>query len=120
MKILSENVDSEYPQKIFEVGKVFSENLKEKDNLAAAFAPGNFTELKQVLEYLFRMLDKEVNLKEPSEFPQYFIEGRVAEILINSKKAGYIGEIHPKALKNWKLNMPVSVFEISLEEIYPK
>jgi phenylalanyl-tRNA synthetase beta chain len=121
LKIFSENIDSEYPQKIFEIGRIFSSEkneILEKENLAIAITSGNFTELRQMLEYLFRMLGKDVKIKEPSEFPLHFIEGRVAEILINNKKAGFIGEVHPKVLKNWKLKMPVALLEISLEEIF--
>lgn len=44
-----------------------------------------------------------------------FIEGRVAEILVNGKSIGIIGEVHPAVLKNWKVEMPVTAFEIELE-----
>ncbi|MDD5012343.1 MAG: phenylalanine--tRNA ligase subunit beta [Candidatus Nanoarchaeia archaeon] len=128
MKILSENVDSEYPQKIFETGKVFS-NYKETESLALAVAPANFTEVRQILEYLSRMLNVEIKITEPeSKIPNYFIEGRTAEIFLmnglredkKEKSIGFLGEIHPKILKNWKIKMPVSLFEISLEEIFRK
>jgi phenylalanyl-tRNA synthetase beta chain len=121
LKILSENVDSEYPQRIFEIGKIFSlrsGEVNEEEAIAAAVAPSNFTELRQILEYLFRMINKEFTIKEPENFPSYFAEGRIAEIIINGKSAGFLGEIHPKILKNWHMKMPVSLFEINLEEIF--
>ncbi|MCK9567987.1 phenylalanine--tRNA ligase subunit beta [Candidatus Pacearchaeota archaeon] len=118
MKILSENVDSEYPQKIFEVGKVFTP--EETDNLALAVAPANFTEVRQILEYLFRMLNVNIKIIEPEKVPNYFIDGRTAEIKLEDKTIGFIGEIHPKILRNWKIKMPVSLFEINLEEVYKK
>ncbi len=120
MKILSENVDAEYPQKIFEVGKVFShENKKisEKENLSVAITPGNFTELKQILEYIAKMLNISFVFKEPKASPGWFIEGRVAEISLNEESIGFIGEIHPKILKNWKLKMPAALLEINIEKI---
>lgn len=123
LKTLSKNIDSEYPQKIFEIGKIFelkNEEIIEKEYLAAAITPGNFTEIKQILEYLAKMTDIEIELKEPEEFPPHFIDGRVAEIITKGKIIGYIGEIHPKILKNWKIKMPVALFEISLEEIFKK
>ncbi len=121
-EIFSENVDSEYPQKIFEMGKVFrlvSEKVTEKEMLAAAISPGNFTESRQAIEYLLRMLalDSKLSFREPKNLPQWFIEGRAAEIFLNEKSLGFLGEIHPKTLKNWKIKMPVSLFEIDLEEI---
>ncbi len=123
LKIFSENVDSEYPQKIFEIGKVFlnsQEKIAEKESLSTALSPGNFTETKQILEYMFRMLDLEVSFKEPKNRSLLFIEGRTAEILLNSEPIGLIGEIHPKILKNWKIKMPVALFEISLEKVLNK
>lgn len=123
LKILSENVDSEYPQKIFEIGKIFnlvSEKINEKESLSLAISPGNFTETRQAIEYLFRMLEITVVFSEPKSMPPWFIDGRTAEISMNGKLLGFIGEIHPKILKNWKIKMPVAIFEIDLEEIFEK
>jgi phenylalanyl-tRNA synthetase beta chain len=119
LKILSENVDTEYPHKIFESGKIFTKD-GEKDHLAVAISPGNFTQAKQILEYLSRMINIDMKTEESDEFPSHFIEGRAAEIFIGNKKIGYLGEIHPKILKNWRLKMPVALFEIELGEIYKK
>ena len=119
LKILSENVDSEYPQKIFETGKVFQvkgSDIIEKERLSAAITPGNFTELKQILEYLARMLDIGIKLEELEDVPSHFIKGRTARIMLKDKQIGTIGEIHPKILKNWKIRMPVALLEIELED----
>ncbi|MBU0894732.1 MAG: phenylalanine--tRNA ligase subunit beta [Nanoarchaeota archaeon] len=120
LKNFSENVDSEYPQKIFEIGKIFEEkdSIIEKERIAIAITSGNFTEIKQILEYLFRMLDKKIELKEAKELPPHFIEGRTASITLNNKKIGFVGEISPKILKNWKLKMPVALLELNLEEVF--
>ena len=128
LKILSENVDTEYPQKVFEIGKVFhikkvNENqkeIKESEHLAAAITPGNFTELKQILKYLSRMINVEIKLEEPKDFPSYFIEGRCASIKLENEELGFIGEIHPKILKNWKIKMPVTLLEINLDGVLEK
>jgi len=125
MKNFSENVDAEYPQKIFEVGKVFDINEKtgeigEGENLGLAIAPGSYTEIKQILEYLFEMIELDIDFKEPEQAPQYFVDGRTAKIMFGNKKLGYIGEVHPRILKNWKLKMPVALLEISLEEVFEK
>jgi len=123
LKNLSNNVDSEYPQRIFELGTVFSlggGQITESDNLAIALAPGNFTEIKQTIEYLSKMLNLKIDFKEKEESPKYFIQGRVGEIMINNKPVGFIGEIHPKILKNWRIKMPVALLEINLEEVFKK
>jgi phenylalanyl-tRNA synthetase beta chain len=120
LKVISENVDSEYPQKIFETGKIFElENSKilEKERLAVAITPGNFTQIKQVLEYLSRMTNIQFKFEE-EDSASHFIEGRVARVIFKGKGIGNIGEIHPKILKNWKIKMPVSLLEIDLEEVF--
>ena len=123
LKVFSENTDSEYPQKIFEQGRVFCLNnneIKETENLGAAISPGNFTEIRQILEYFFRMIDISISFREPNESPHYFIPGRVSEIIFDNDRVGFIGEIHPKIINNWKLKMPVALFEIKLERIFEK
>jgi phenylalanyl-tRNA synthetase beta chain len=123
MKIFSENVDSEYPQKIFETGRVFEvygDEIDEKEKLSLGISPGNFTNIKESLDYLFRMFDLENEYKiiEPEVYPNYFIDGRVGEIIFNGKKIGFIGEINPKILRNWKIKMPVALVEIELNSIF--
>ena len=125
LKNLSENIDVEYPQKIFEIGKVFNiepktDRIEEKEYLAIALAPGNFTELKQIFEYLFNMLKIKISISEPKEIPAHFIEGRTIEIKINDSTIGFLGEIHPKILKNWKIKMPVAVMEICLDKLFDR
>ncbi len=119
LKNLSENVDVEYPQKIFEIGKVFENKneIIEKTNLALAVSPGNFTETKQILEYVFKMLSIKIECKEPNTAPQHFIEGRCAEIKLDNQSIGFLGEVHPKILDSLKIRMPVAMFEIDLEKI---
>lgn len=124
LKTFSENIDSEYPQKIFETGRVFElstdKGIVEKEALAGAIVPGNFTELKQILLYLSNMVGINFELKEAEIFPGHFIEGRVAEIILQGEKIGYLGEIHPKILKNWKIKMPTALFEIELERVFKR
>jgi len=123
MKILSENVDSEYPQKIFEIGRIFNLNndlIEESESLSIATTPSNFTELKQILEYLSRMIGVKLEIKEATNLPLHFINGRCAEVLLGGVVVGHFGEIHPKILKNFRVKMPVALLEISLEGIFEK
>ena len=64
------------------------------------------------------MLELKIQIKETEEVPPHFIDGRIAEITLGNKKIGFIGEIHPKILRNWKIKMPVALFEIDLEGIF--
>ncbi|MBI2449209.1 phenylalanine--tRNA ligase subunit beta [Candidatus Pacearchaeota archaeon] len=119
MKILSNNIDAEYPQNIFEIGTIFKKqnsSIEESDSLVVSLCPSNFTKAKQILEYLGKMLNLSFSL-EVEKHPS-FVEGRTASILLNNKKIGNLGEINPLVLKNWHMKMPVASFEINLEERY--
>ena len=95
LRTLADNVDSEYPQKIFEVGSCFGKDsgeetgIKENCKLVISLAPGNFTELKQIIEYLGRMLDVEFKVEEVSD--ARFIEGRTGKILLGKDQIGVLG-----------------------------
>ena len=122
MRTFAGNKDNEYPQKIFEMGTVFTpeesekSGIKETENLVIACSPSNFTEIKQVLDYILKITGLEYTLKE-SNSPG-FIDGRTASIIVGKKSIGYFGEIHPETLRNWNIKMPVSALEISLNDLY--
>jgi len=123
LKILSENSDSAYPQKIFEIGRVFSNDssqdtgIKEEERLAVALIDEKitFTDAKQILDYLFKMLDKKYKIEEVED--NNYIAGRVGRVLVGGEEVGRIGEVAPRVLKNWGLGMPVVGFEFSLDWI---
>ena len=117
LRILSENKSADYPQKIFEIGKTFKKlkDIEESDVLAVALTNSNFTEAKQILEYLAKMLSLELELKKLSH--ESLIEGRTGKILFNGKEIGIIGEVSPQVLSNWSLEVPVSVIEINVSKL---
>ena len=117
LNFLSKNVDSEYPQKIFEIGNTINEKGKDELKLvvASTHSQANFTELKQILQYLEEQLQIKLDIKETTS-PE-FIEGRAGKIIKAGKELGIIGEIHPQILKNWHLKMPVSCLEICLDDL---
>jgi phenylalanyl-tRNA synthetase beta chain len=123
LRIISQNSDVPYPQKIFELGTIFEKDkenksetgILEKERLSIALVDEkiNFTEIKQVLDYLFRMLGKEYKLEETEA--SEFIIGRTGKIIVDKKQIGIIGEVAPRVLKNWNINMPVVALEMDLE-----
>ena len=123
IEVLSKNSDATYPQKIFELGKIFYDDeenetkIGEKESLCISLCheKANFTEAKQTLDYLMRMMNIKYQLKE-EEHPS-FISGRCGKIFINNKPVGIIGEIAPFVLKNNKIKMPVASLEIDIENL---
>lgn len=122
LRIISENKDSEYPQKLFEMGRVFNKNnqkengIEEGDNLILGITPANSTEIKKHLDYLFKALNMGYKIKELTSHG--LIDGRTCAVFVNGKQIGYFGEVHPNTLKIHGISMPLSIAEISLEEIY--
>jgi phenylalanyl-tRNA synthetase beta chain len=47
----------------------------------------------------------------------FYIPGRAAEIIVNDKTVGHIGEIAPQVLKNFEYTMPVVSFELDLTDL---
>jgi phenylalanyl-tRNA synthetase beta chain len=43
-----------------------------------------------------------------------FSKGRTANILVNNKTIGILGEIDSKVIENFKIRVPVAAFEIQL------
>lgn len=122
MIVLSNNLHREYPQNIFEVGKVAriddskETGVQEEDHAACAlcYAKAGYNEAKAKLQSVcnsFGLLDKLRTV--PKDYPS-MIPGRSAEVFIGEKKAGMIGEIHPEVLKKWGIEMPVALFEIEV------
>ena len=124
LDVLATNKTREFPQKIFDIGAIFKKSadtetgILEHIRLAAATsnAKADFAESKSVLDNIFRMLSMEYELVQ-DDHPS-FIPGRVGRVICNGKKVGYLGEIHPKVLENFNIEMPVSCFEINLSEIF--
>lgn len=127
MKVFSENSDATYPQKVFEIGRIFEldkeikteKGVIEKDNLVVGVAGEtvNFTEIQQILDYMFKMLDIEYRIENSENIA--FIPGRCGKIIVKidgkGKEIGFIGEVAPRVLKNWKVKMPVVAMELGMD-----
>jgi phenylalanyl-tRNA synthetase beta chain len=115
---LSKNIHEPYPQKLFETGVTFSKisnQIKEEIHLACVCASNDasFSEVKSVLQSVlkigFGLECKTIGTQIPM-----FSEGRSANIVINEKLVGMIGEILPEVIDNFKLRIPIVGFEIKL------
>jgi phenylalanyl-tRNA synthetase beta chain len=118
LEVLAANKHVEYPQKLFEVGDTVlpaEEETKSKDvrKVAAVLSHSraSFVEIKSVVERFLKDM-KVKHAYRKSNHPS-FIPGRVCEILTD-KVVGYFGELHPRVLEKWKLEMPVAAFEVEL------
>ncbi len=117
LEVLSRNKHHPMPQKIFEVGDVVV-GMKNRLRLAACIthSKANFAEIRSVVQAVMKELDLKWDVKE-SEDPA-FIEGRRADIIVNGRKVGVFGEIHPEVLERFELVNPVVAFEIDLTDVF--
>jgi phenylalanyl-tRNA synthetase beta chain len=110
-----------YPHKIFEIGKVAV--LDERENygsrtltcLGLLYADGEagFNEVNAHLAAIFYYLSREYTLAEVED-PR-FVPGRVAEVRMQGRPIGRLGEIHPAVLAKWGIQMPCAAMELELD-----
>ncbi len=123
LEFFSMNKHVEYPQKIFEIGNCIflsGGETKSKDvkHLALGISDStvNYEIIASNVDAILRNLGLKYQLKKISH--PSFIEGRCAEILINSKRYGLVGEVHPSVLNNWNLEKPVVIAELNATELF--
>ena len=117
---LSRNIHAAYPQKMFEIGTVFSVGnpIDEKVSFAgiSAHQDANFTEIKSILQSALHIaFGLEIETKTFAD--SIFENGRSAAVLVNGKQIGIIGEINSQTIENYKIRVPAVGFEIQLSGI---
>jgi len=118
VEFLSNNTHVDYPQRVFEIGDVVipdeSRETKAVDRrklaCAIAGAVAGYQDISSALDAVLRSLGLQCGLRACSH--PSFIEGRVAEILMDSGRIGVIGEISPAVLEHWKIEVPISACEV--------
>ena len=122
LKTFSKNIHKKYPQRIFEISKVFSKKDGEiyehyQLTVGLAHAAVNFTEASSYLNAFGKQL-RDIDLLTKANENELFVRGRGAEI-INEKgnKIGIVGEINPQILENFALRTPIALFDINLDEL---
>ncbi len=120
LEFLSRNTHVDYPQKIFEIGPCISKGqsmsqpIKQNQKLAAVVihATAGFTEIKSSLDALMSNAGETIQIND-GEHPS-FLSGRCGAIISEGKEIGIIGEISPKVIRAWGLNLPVAAFEVHM------
>jgi phenylalanyl-tRNA synthetase beta chain len=127
LRTLATNTKLPLPLKVFEISDVVFKDLNAEVKahnqryLAAGFC-GHSAGLENIhglLDIIMKKLDFKwetdytlVESEDPAFFPK-----RQVNVLINNKKAGIFGIIHPEVLINFGISFPVSVLELDIELI---
>jgi phenylalanyl-tRNA synthetase beta chain len=123
MEFLSNNQSVEFPQKIFELGKVTlideAKETKTRDEewlcAATAHANSNFTEIKSALDAFMSNFGVDWQIKETTH--PSFIDGRAGRVIVAGSEVGVVGEVNPLVLEAWKLENPAATFEVNFQKI---
>jgi len=115
---LARNVKEEYPQRLFEIGRVYTKSKQGVDEswhlgCLLAHSQVSYTEAKMHLDSFVRLM----TAREPETRQTHhwaFAEGRSASVLLGGVDLGFVGEVGPEALHAFGLNLPVAGFEIDL------
>lgn len=122
MASLSGNIKADYPQRVFEIGRVFAregEGVSESWHLGClvAHSQSSFSEAKMYLESACRILSgKEATT--PGRDHWAFAPGRSAAVRVEGREVGHVGEVAPSAVEAFGLGVPVAGFEIDLSSLY--
>ena len=113
---LSRNVHETYPQRLFEVGTVFSRSagsppVLESTSLACVDASNSasFSGMRSVLQAVLRS----ECITTPASHPA-FEEGRAAGISSGGKSLGHMGEVSRRIIRDLRIRVPVAAFECSV------
>lgn len=119
---LSSNVKSDYPQRVFEVGRVYQRRegvVVESWHLGCliAHSSASFTEAKMYLDAAIRTVNGgEVSTNEVSDWA--FVPGRTASAYLGTERVGTAGELGPATLEAFGLGVPAAGFEVDLGVMY--
>ncbi len=122
LSALTSNAHNDYPQRVYEVGRVYrrgAAGVEESWNLGClvAHSQAGYSEARMFLDALCRTLvGKEVSAEEAPHWA--LAPGRSASVGVGGQKAGYLGEVKAEALAAFGLGVPVAAFELDLSSIY--
>ena len=122
MASLSSNVKADYPQRVFEVGRVFE---REEDGVSESWHLGcliahsqsSYSEAKMYLESACRILAG-IEAATPEGKHWAFASGRCAIARVGGKEVGHVGELNPAAVDAFGVGVPVAGFEIDLSSVF--
>jgi len=124
MANLVSNKHRRYPQQLFEIADcvipdpaqdVRTRNIRKLAGVVS-HTNANFSEMAAIANAIDENLGLRAS-KKPLNHPS-FIKGRCGQIMRGKKVIGVFGEISPAILSNLSLKMPVTAFELELDEIY--
>jgi len=120
LKNVAENEKNYQNIRIFELGSVFFKKETESTELkklSAVSTVDDFYQMKGKIETFFKKLSGRNTSYKETEENSILNKNRSAEILFNSEKIGFLGEVSHEARKRLKIKSEVVLFEIDFGKI---
>ncbi|MHA1793182.1 MAG: phenylalanine--tRNA ligase subunit beta [Promethearchaeota archaeon] len=119
---LQDNKHESIPISLFEVGDVIILDEKEETgarrdvHIACVISDKDteYTQIRSVLDAFMTLYGINSFVVKPAKNP-FGLDGRTADVHVNKKRVGTIGEIHPDILINFDLEFPTTFMELNLE-----
>jgi phenylalanyl-tRNA synthetase beta chain len=124
MAFLGRNVKAEYPQRVFEIGRVYFRKggiVSEQWHLGCliAHSQSSYTEAKMHLESFFRLMaGREAATRTSPHWA--FAPGRSAAVSLGGRLLGHAGEVRPEAVSSFQVGVPVAGFEVDVSSLYER
>ncbi|MCL4362217.1 phenylalanine--tRNA ligase subunit beta [Candidatus Parvarchaeota archaeon] len=125
LRLISNNLHKKFPQKIFSLSEIVQEGSSDvtfKNRLKLSFVScekdANVTDtlsiIKKVLSDAFSVKVISTSYVD-QKYAKTFIKGRAYNILADGKEIGFAGELHPRVMNSFGIELPVSLAEIYIE-----
>ncbi len=118
LEIIAANTSNELPQRLFETGEVArvatDGGVIEEVALAVGIvdSKAGFSDIRSVLKNLMHETGVSCTL-EANDSPLY-LAGRSGSVVLNGRRVGHLGEVHPRILDDMKIPNPAVVLELNL------
>jgi phenylalanyl-tRNA synthetase beta chain len=125
LRLISNNLHKKFPQKLFSLSEIVEEGDSDvtfKNRLKLSFVScekdanitDNLSIIKKVLSDAFSI--KVISTSYIGQrYAKTFIKGRAYALFVDGMEIGFAGEIHPRVLNSFGIELPVSLAEIYLD-----
>ncbi|MFA5624351.1 MAG: phenylalanine--tRNA ligase subunit beta [Bradymonadales bacterium] len=90
---------------------------KEADQWDAKAKPYDIYDLKGIIEALANAMQWPIEFRQDSEYASYLHDGVQARIVYDGKTIGFLGELHPRLAKHYKVEDKIFVAEFDLSSL---
>ncbi|MCD6227526.1 phenylalanine--tRNA ligase subunit beta [Candidatus Micrarchaeota archaeon] len=111
LTVLNESKKVAMPHKIYELG-VVAPPEREMLGVGMCYPGATFSHIRSIVQSLITETGVNAEIKEHDD--NRFIPGRCAVVMINGKRYGVFGEIHPLIIERFGIEQPVLYFETEL------